>query len=112
MNIYPANTYPDEAGGTYREGAWLEDGHVVLSGDCCVRARPAMKHTAFCSCPVALTRTPDIAHILSGYRAFEKGQLSMVEPHPSAAFLEGVQTVVAEVNALDRRQWEDSKGGD
>ena len=78
----------------------MRDGLVVLSGNCCVPAHAAMRGTEFTSCPVAMCATPSVGDVLSAWRAYDAGQMALIEPNPSAALMAGVDLISTEIEAL------------
>ncbi len=109
LGAYPFHEYedPDQPGiGTTWEGARERDGLVVLSGDCCVRA--GCDGGEFTSCPVSQSSQAWALFAVRAWRAWDKGQLHLVERRPSAALLDAVETIASALTALERRRSEDA----
>lgn len=63
-----------------------------------------MEGVYFTRCPVALAQGPWLIDVFRAYRHYEKGQLSLHEPHPSAALMDAVDlvaTTVCEMHAYE-----------
>lgn len=61
------------------------------------------------SCPVAASRGVNVAHVLSAWKSWKNGQLQLVEPNPSAALLDAVEQLDAQVNALNQYEIEEAR---
>lgn len=99
---YTPNETLDEQGNPTIEGAYVQDGLVYLSSD---SACGPLKGGVFTSCPVAATSEPWVAEAIESWRCFEKGQLSLMHPEPSAGLMNAIASVgraMAEVDIWER----------
>ncbi len=86
--------YQDLGDGVWEGARKRPDGVVEISGSVVMRPSAGMEGVSFTSCPVAEV---DFGAWVGGaferYRAWDAGQLALVEPEPSAALLQTVDLV-------------------
>ena len=104
-DIYSVNDVPDDSGGTRKEGAWIEDGRVVISADtACSRLS---SEGTFRSCPVAATAQEWYQRdVCRSYVAYDRGQLVLIQPAPSAALLDALQATASAMADVDKYEME------
>lgn len=96
---------PERPRGDGWEGVRVEaDGRVCISGDWTGKPSQLLEGHVFYSCPVAATGGPVVGEAFRLHRAVERGTLLHVEPHPSAAAMDAIDTVALAL--ADLRKWE------
>lgn len=95
----PQQDLPD---GTW-EGGREVGGVVEISGHFTIRPSAGMTGVYFRSCPVAAVDRGNVWPLAArAHRMFQGNALHLLEPEPSNALIEAVETVARELAAVDR----------